>query len=70
MWYSQKEDHIFIFMKQLKEFDPNIVIETDRLVLRYMKSGDRHAIFVNINNDKEVLKYFLDKYFTRFHFPY
>ena len=44
------------------KFDPSVIIETDRLVLRYMKSSDRHAIFTNINNDKEVLKYFLDKY--------
>ena len=46
----------------MMKFDPNVVIETDRLVLRYMRSSDRHALFVNINNDKEVLKYFLDKY--------
>ena len=46
----------------IKEFDPNVVIETERLVLRYLKASDRHAIFVNINNDKEVLKYFLDRY--------
>ena len=46
----------------IKEFDPNVIIETERLVLRYLKASDRHAIFTNINNDKEVLKYFLDKY--------
>ena len=45
-----------------KEFDPNVVIETKRLVLRYLDVKDSHAIFLNINNDKEVLKYFLDKY--------
>ena len=45
-----------------KEFDPNVVIETDRLILRYLKASDKHAIFININNDKEVLKYFLDNY--------
>ena len=44
------------------KFDPSVIIETDRLVLRYLKASDRHAIFVNINNDKEVLKYFLGKY--------
>ena len=45
-----------------KEFDPNVVIETKRLVLRYLDVKDSHAIFLNINNDKEVLKYFLDRY--------
>ena len=46
----------------MKEFDPNVVIETNRLVLRAMKISDTHAIFLNINNDKEVLKYFVDRY--------
>ena len=44
------------------KFNPEIVIETDRLVLRSLRNEDRHAIFVNINHDKDVLKYFLDKY--------
>ena len=43
-------------------FDPNIVLETDRLILRYMKEEDTHDIFININHDKDVLKYFIDKY--------
>ena len=47
-------------MKQ--DFNPDVVIKTERLVLRYLKESDRHAIFTNINNDKEVLKYFLDNY--------
>ena len=46
----------------MQEFYPDVVIETERLVLRYMKSSDRHDIFININHDKEVLKYFLDRY--------
>ena len=46
----------------MKEFDPNVVIETNRLVLRVMNINDTHAIFLNINNDKEVLKYFVDRY--------
>ena len=46
----------------MKEFDPNVVIETNRLVLRSMNINDTHAIFLNINNDKEVLKYFVDRY--------
>ena len=44
------------------EFNPDIVLETKRLVLRYMNTNDKHDIFVNINNDKDVLKYFIDKY--------
>ena len=46
----------------MKDFDPRIVIETDRLVLRYMEETDTRDIFNNINSDKEVLKYFIDKY--------
>lgn len=49
-------------MTALKEFDPNITIETERLFLRFMSVNDTHAIFVNINNDREVLKYFIDRY--------
>ena len=44
------------------EFNPNIRLETDRLILRYMREEDTHDIFVNINHDKDVLKYFIDKY--------
>lgn len=43
-------------------FDPSAVIKTKRLTLRYMKKEDVHDIFTNINNDKEVLKFFIDKY--------
>ena len=46
----------------MKDFDPRIVIETDRLVLRYMEETDTRDIFNNINSDKEVLRYFIDKY--------
>ena len=46
----------------IKEFNPRVVIETDRLALRFLKESDRHAIFVSINNDKDVLQYFLDNY--------
>ena len=46
----------------MKDFDPRIVIETDRLVLRYMEEMDTKDIFNNINSDKEVLRYFIDKY--------
>lgn len=43
-------------------FDSSIVLETERLILRYMRVEDTHDIFININHDKDVLKYFIDKY--------
>ena len=43
-------------------FDPSIVLETERLILRYMRVEDTHDIFININHDKDVLRYFNDKY--------
>lgn len=44
------------------EFDQNVVLNTDRLILRYLKESDSHDIFININHDKDVLTYFIDKY--------
>ena len=44
------------------EFNPDIILETQRLILRYMRITDKHDIFVNISHDKDVLKYFIDKY--------
>ena len=44
------------------EFNPDIILETQRLILRYMKIEDKHDIYVNISHDKDVLKYFIDKY--------
>ena len=44
------------------KFDPKLTIETDRLVLRPLRIEDKHSIFLNINNDKEVVKYFITKY--------
>ena len=46
----------------MKEFDPNVKLETERLILRFMRVSDTHDIFMNINHDKDVLRYFLDKY--------
>ena len=43
-------------------FDPNIKLETERLILRFMSPEDKHDIFANINHDKDVLTYFIDKY--------
>lgn len=47
------------------EFNPDIILETQRLILRYMKIEDKHDIFVNISHDKDVLKYFIDKYLEK-----
>ena len=44
------------------KFNPNIKIETERLILRFMRQEDSHDIFVNINHDPDVLRYFIDKY--------
>lgn len=43
-------------------FDSKTIIKTKRLTLRFMDNKDAHDIFVNINHDKDVLKYFLSKY--------
>lgn len=43
-------------------FNPKAVIETERLILRFMRVEDTHDIFVNINHDQDVLEYFIDKY--------
>jgi len=47
---------------KLQAFNPDIRLETERLILRFMQVNDTHAIFSNINHDKDVLTYFLDKY--------
>lgn len=44
------------------DFDTSVVIKTDRLILRFMRRDDTHDIFNNINHDKDVLKYFIDKF--------
>ena len=36
-------------------FNPKAVIETERLILRFMRVEDTHDIFVNINHDQDVL---------------
>ena len=43
-------------------FNPDVVLESERIRLRYLKKEDTEAIFNNINHDKEVLTYFIDKY--------
>ena len=49
-------------MEKKIDFNPNIVLETKHLILRYMKIEDKYDIFKNISHDKDVLKYFIDKY--------
>lgn len=48
-----------------KSFDSNVILETKRLRMRFANESDTRAIFLNINNDKEVLKYYLDKYLEK-----
>ena len=43
-------------------FDPSVELETKRLILRFMREEDTHDIFRNINHDKDVLKFYMDKY--------
>ena len=42
----------------MKEFDQNIVLQGEKVCLRYLKKEDRRAIYENIYHDEEVLKYF------------
>ena len=42
--------------------DTNKVLETEHLLLRFLRNEDRHDLFVNIYNDKEVLRYFVIQY--------
>lgn len=46
----------------MREFDENVILESDDIILRYLKEEDAHAIFHNINNDREVLRYYVDRY--------
>ena len=46
----------------MREFNEKAVLETERLILRYLEEGDREAIFSNINHDAEVLKYYVTEY--------
>lgn len=42
-----------------KVYQQGVVMETEHLILRDMEYSDSEAIFRNINNDREVLKYYL-----------
>lgn len=43
-------------------FEKDIVLETPRLVLRFINKDDKADLFKNIAHDKEVLKYFICNY--------
>lgn len=43
-------------------FDFNVVLETNRLILRFIKIEDKEDLFRNITHDKDVLKYFICEY--------
>ncbi len=46
-------------------YDPEAKIETKRLLLRPLESGDSKAIFRNISHDRDVLRYYLAPYIER-----
>ncbi|MBR2801009.1 MAG: GNAT family N-acetyltransferase [Erysipelotrichaceae bacterium] len=46
-------------------YQADTVLETERLLLRPMQEEDRSALFRNINNDREVLRYYLDRYLEK-----
>ena len=46
-------------------FNPDVILEGERIRLRFLKVEDTEAIFNNINHDKEVLTYFVDKYLEK-----
>ena len=49
----------------MKDFNQNIILETKDLYLRYLSVDDKQAIFENINNDKDVLKYYVTTYYDK-----
>lgn len=46
-------------------YQENIILETKRLILRPLVEADALDIFHNINHDKDVLKYYLDRYIEK-----
>lgn len=44
------------------QVDQNLVLETERLCIRFMKSEDRKVVFDEIAHDREVLRYFVMDY--------
>ena len=46
-------------------YQEDTVLETERLILRPLREEDAAAIFRNINSDREVLRFYLDRYLER-----
>lgn len=46
----------------MKEFDENVILETEHLILRFPRKEDREDLFQNINHDRDVLRYYVDSY--------
>lgn len=46
----------------MKAYHPDVILKTNRLTMRFLSLEDTHDIFVNINHDRDVLKYFIDRY--------
>ncbi len=47
-------------------FDPNIILKTERLTLRFINKDDNLAMYENIFHDEDVLKYFIADYIDDF----
>ena len=43
-------------------YDRGLILETADVILRPLKTEDQEAIFNNINHDRRVLEYYLDRY--------
>ena len=47
----------------MEDFRENIVLEAEDIYLRYLDIKDKKAIFNNINNSENVLKYYVTNYY-------
>lgn len=45
-----------------ENYDASIVLQTENLTLRTLRYSDREAVFRNIANDKDVLRYYVMNY--------
>ena len=43
----------------MEYYDPELVLETEHLMLRALRRDDALAIYHAINHDREVLKYYV-----------
>ena len=46
----------------MEYYDPELVLETEHLLLRALRRDDASAIYHAINHDREVLKYYVAPY--------